>query len=128
MISLTGCAARKEVRKEKRQVEESGVRIIEMPGDSVVYRPKVVYRDTTIVVRRKNVVLETTFSKGKVEKIKCKQDSVRIVENYTRQTDEQIKERKAERSGFQWKDRYILYVFLGLAGLSIINKVTEKIL
>ena len=125
---MTGCAARKEVRKEKRQVEESGVRIIEMPGDSVVYRPKVVYRDTTIVVRRKNVVLETVYRAGQIDRIKCRQDSVRIVENYRKKTDEKIKERKAERSGFQWKDRYILYVFLGLAGLSIINKVTEKIL
>jgi len=124
-LSLTGCAVNKN-RTSTEKVEktiERGVRHIKRSGDSVVFVPKIRYKDTIIVRERKNIILKTSYSEsGQIDSIECKQKAFEMVENYVKQME--LKERKREKhlERSPAKDFYFNLVLI-IAFLMVINKI-----
>jgi len=124
-----GCRGLHKVRATERKVTqttETGTRIIKQNGDSVVYVPKIKFKDTTITRIRRNVVLKTIYNKqGNVDSVICKQKEKQIIENYIKKQEEKSKKitrEKEKEPAFKFKDIYFLYIGLTLIILVVINK------
>jgi len=130
MMSACGLfkTASKHREKVKTHSTEKGIRIIYQPGDSIVYIPKIRYKDTTVIVENRNVVLKTTYRNSGINKINCKQKPKKTIENYTKDTDTKIKTADYKSEGVQFKPVYIIYVFVGLALLIVIAIVTSHLI
>jgi len=131
ILSLTGCGLLKDTQRTKTkthtEVKETGVRIVKIPKDSIVYVPNVVIKqkDTTITVENKNLVLKTTYRNRRVKKITAVQKPKEQKELYekTETKDEKVKDLKSDGL---LKPIYFLYVFSGLTVLIIANNLTKK--
>lgn len=108
--------------------QERGIRIIDIPKDSVVYRPHVIYKDTTIVVENKQVLLKTKYLQGKIIKVVCEQKPQHITETYEKKEAVNIKEKDKQRNGFVWRDVYLLWSGLFILVLMIVQKLLNKLL
>jgi len=131
MLLLTGCGVfgnKSKVRtREQKQITEKGVRIVEIPKDSIVYVPHYVFKDTTVIVQNKNLVLKTTYKDRKVQKITAIQKPKKEINPYerTEQIRQKVTDLKSESPGI--KPVYWLYIFGGLAFLIVVNNLTKSV-
>ena len=129
---LSGCGLLKDTQRTKTkthtEVKETGVRIVKIPKDSIVYEPNIIVKkkDTTIVIENRNLVLKTTYRNQRVKQIKAIQKPKGQTEVYekTETTDEKVKDYKSK--GFELKPAYFLYTFAGLTLLIIANNLTKR--
>ena len=83
----TGCAGRKVFKARTTSVavdsiRETGQRTIIQKGEKIVFVPKLKYKDTTIVIRRKNIISRVTYDKkGAVKQVDCEQEFKKLIEN-----------------------------------------------
>jgi hypothetical protein len=96
-------------------------------ADTLVYTvPKTVYKDTTIYVRNfeksgSNTLKIVYDKEGNQQQIDCISDAVKeLNETITNFKDNS----KVKETDF--KTTSIIYIFLGLAGLLIVNKIANK--
>lgn len=131
LLTLSACGSVQQKHQTKTHIRETGIRIRKVEKDSVVYVPRVVYKDTTVVVENRHVKLLTRYgSAGKVIKVTCEQKPQTEVEKYTRTTETTEKEKQTERRRiipeYNMENMAILFVFV--AGLIIINHLLKKLL
>ena len=128
VMLMISCQTQRHIGKTHIRRHETGRRVITIPKDSVIYRPKVIYKDTTIVVENKQVVLKTKYAQGKIIRVVCEQKPKQITETYERDETVKEKDRQVERGGFSWDDKYLLWFFGFVMLLMIVNKILNKVL
>lgn len=127
MIFFVSCSSLKTKRTTDTNVVDRT--ITTRPADTLTYNvPNVQYKDTTIYVRnfekeRSNTLRIAYDNSGNAAAIDCISEEINeLKETITNtQTDEKIKEKV-------FKDVYFIYLFLGLAFLIVISKLTNKLL
>jgi hypothetical protein len=127
LLLVTSCAT----TKNKKQTETSTIErtLTTRAGDTLVYVvPNIKYRDTTIYHKNfenpASNTLKIVYDKqGNQTEIKCISDEINELREYinTFKEDSKVKE-----SNFN--NVIIIYVFIGLAFLIIINKISNKFL
>ena len=131
-LLTSGCGLFKPVEKHRnktvRHIAEKGIRIVEIPMDSIVYKPVIRYtqKDTVITVENKNLILKTTQKRGKVTKIKAIQKPKKQTETYEQEVKERIRTTDYKSEGLKFSKTDILILFLLLAGLVAVNNLTKK--
>ncbi len=129
-FSFIGCS----VLKTKKDIETSKVTRTETikKADTLNYIvPKAVYKDTTIYVRNfekegSNTLKIVYDNQGNQEQIDCISDGVRELNEVIETMKDQSKEKDT-----QLEVPYgliIIYVFIGLACLLVVNKIANKFL
>ncbi len=132
LLILQGCGLFKTTAKNRvhtqTHVTEQGVRVVKVPRDSIVYEPRVIHKDTTIVVENKHLILTTTFRNHQVARVKATQKPVEEITRYKREetTDERQKEKHKE--GIEFRPVYLLYGFGGLALFFVILMLASALI
>lgn len=132
ILLLVSCSTSKNLKRDKTEtkteVVNSGELTIKRPSDTLeVSIPKIIYKDTTIYRRgRKSTVYLNYDSQGNAKVISvC--DSIAIFKKwYNKEKQEENKDIKEKEKEIVFKPMLILYVFLGLGGLMIVNKIVNK--
>ena len=120
-----GCKTVKDKAEKKTNVIERVE--TKRAGDTLTYSvPKVVYRDTTIFVRNfekqgSNTLRIAYDNQGNQTAIDCISDEISELKEIITNTEEKTKVKETD-----FKTSTILYVFLGLVGLLIVNKLMNK--
>jgi len=133
ILSLTGCGAvqrQKSRTHTKREIIERGVRVVKVPRDSIVYEPRIIKKDTTIIVENRHIVLKTTYRNQRPARIVAQTKPVSEVTTYerTEQFDEQTKNKQADRRPWYPDTGFMISLFLGLAFLIAVSKILNKVL
>lgn len=132
LLSLTSCGLLKDTQRTKhkthRVIVEKGIRYIDIPMDSLVYTPKPVLKavDTTEIIENKNLVLKVRRSKGRINRIKAIQKPKKEKNPYEKKERVDTKAKDSKSRGFELKPILILYVFLGLGFLILVNNLTKR--
>ena len=132
-LLTSSCGLFKPVEKHRnkavRHITERGVRVVEIPRDSIVFRPVIRYKqkDTVITVENKHLILKTTQKRGRITKIKAVQKPVKQTEEYEKEVKERIRSADSKSEGIRFSKSDILLLFLLLAGLVAVNNLTKKI-
>lgn len=124
-ISLFSC----KTLKNKKDVEQTKTTISEIykKADTLKYIvPKAVYKDTTIYIRnfekQGSNTLKIVYDKdGNQTQIDCMSDAVKELNKTIETLKDNSKTKETE-----FKNINILYIFLGLAALLILSKITNK--
>ena len=122
----------KDTQRTKHKIHrvsvEKGIRYVDIPMDSLVYTPKPVLKavDTTETIENENLVLKVRRSKGRINRIKAIQKPKKEKNPYekTERIDEKVKDSKSQ--GFELKPQLILYLFMGLGFLILVNNLTKR--
>ena len=122
---LFGC----KTLKDKKDIESTKTTRIELykKADTLQYSvPNVKYKDTTIYVRNfeksgSNTLKIVYDKQGNQTQIDCISDAVRELN----ETIESLKDNSKTKET-EFKSSNFLYIFLGLAGLLIVNKLMPK--
>jgi len=130
-ITMSSCGLLKDTQRTKTkthtETKETGVRIVKIPKDSIVYEPNIIIKkkDTTIIVENKNLVLKTKIRNKKVKSITAIQKPKEQKEVYekTETKDEKVKDLKS--SGLQINPMYLLYAFFALLIWTVVNNKTK---
>jgi hypothetical protein len=125
LLLLTSCAS----TKNKKQTETSTIErtLTTRKGDTLVYVvPNIKYKDTTIYHKNfekpASNTLKIVYDKqGNQTEIKCISDEINELKEYinTFKEDSKVKETN-------FNNVIIIYVFIGLAFLIIVNKIANK--
>jgi len=132
VLFLTSCGLFKNTEKQRQKQKsisiEKGIRVVEIPSDSIVYRPKIRYinKDTTIIVENKNLILKTRHHKGVITNIKAIQKPKKEITKYEKKENKKIKVTDYKSEGAKLKPIYFLYLFLGLGFLILVNNLTKR--
>jgi hypothetical protein len=125
MFTIIGCKSIKS--KTDRELNTTTRTETYKKADTLVYTvPKTVYKDTTIYVRNfeksgSNTLKIVYDKEGNQQQIDCISDAVKeLNETITNFKDNS----KVKETDF--KTTSIIYIFLGLAGLLIVNKIANK--
>jgi hypothetical protein len=126
LLLVTSCAS----TKNKKQTETSTIErtLTTRKGDTLVYVvPNIKYKDTTIYHKNfenpSSNTLKIVYDKqGNQTEIKCISDEINELKEYinTFKEDSKVKETN-------FNNVIIIYVFIGLAFLIIVNKIANKI-
>jgi hypothetical protein len=125
MLFNYGCKSLKNKAEKKTNVVERVE--TKRAGDTLTYEiPNVVYRDTTIYVRNfekqgSNTLRIAYDQQGNQTAIDCISDEINELKEIITNTEEKTKVKETD-----FKTSTILYVFLGLIGLLIVNKLMNK--
>lgn len=115
--------------KDKKDIESTKTTISEVykKGDTLKYIvPKAVYRDTTIYVRNfeksgSNTLKIVYDKEGNQTQIDCMSESIKELNKTIESLKDNSKTKETE-----FKNANILYIFLGLAALLLLSKITNK--
>lgn len=134
IFSLFSCETTKEFLKTKtntdRTIVERSTTITKRPKDSVVFVPNFIFKDTTIVRRGKTTTLKLDYNnQGYVTKADCTAEELNEIKRTVKEIQESIQQKdKGKTKVTDFKIGTILYVFLGLAFLIIVSKISNKVL
>jgi hypothetical protein len=125
IFNITSCS----VLKNKKDVEETKVTRTELykKADTLQYSvPNVKYKDTTIYVRNfekegSNTLKIVYDKEGNTEQIDCISDAVKELNETIETLKDNSKTKETEFNSMNF-----VYIFLGLAGLLIVNKIANK--
>lgn len=125
LILFTSC----KVLKDKKDIEKSKTTRTEVfrKADTLRYNvPKAVYKDTTIYVKNfekqgSNVLRIVYDNKGNESQIDCISEAAKEL----RETIETLKDNSKVKET-EFKSENFIYIFLGLAGLLVVNKLSSK--
>lgn len=125
LILFTSC----KVLKDKKDTEKSKTTRTEIfkKADTLRYNvPKAVYKDTTIYVKNfekqgSNVLRIVYDNKGNESQIDCISEAAKEL----RETIETLKDNSKVKET-EFKSENFIYIFLGLAGLLVVNKLSSK--
>jgi len=94
---------------------------------TVIKVPNIIYKDTTIIKKgRTNTAYVNFDSKGKID-FQCINDKIQetIERTIQEQTQERIKENVKDKET-RYDPKLILYIFIGLGSLIVVNKILNK--
>lgn len=121
-----GCrtAKRNDIKKTNTTTQT-----LKREGDTLKYEvPFPIYKDTTIYVKNfekaHSNTLRITYDEQGKQAIECISDKIDEVKT---QIMEEIDNSVERQSKFEFKDIYILYLFLGLAFLIVVSRLLNKV-
>ena len=125
LLLLTSCAT----TKNKKQTETSTIErsLTTRAGDTLTYVvPNIKYKDTTIYHKNfenpsSNTLKIVYDREGNQTEIKCISDEINELKEYINTVKEDSKVKETN-----FNNVIIIYVFIGLAFLVIINKIANK--
>ena len=125
LLLLTSCAT----TKNKKQTETSTIErtLTTRAGDTLTYVvPNIKYKDTTIYHKNfenpSSNTLKIIYDKqGNQTEIKCISDEINELKEYINTVKEDSKVKETN-----FNNVIIIYIFIGLAFLIIINKIANK--
>ena len=125
LLLLTSCAT----TKNKKQTETSTIErtLTTRAGDTLTYVvPNIKYKDTTIYHKNFENPLSNTLKivydrEGNQTEIKCISDEINELKEYINTVKEDSKVKETN-----FNNVIIIYIFIGLAFLIIINKIANK--
>lgn len=125
LLLLTSCAT----TKNKKQTETSTIErsLTTRAGDTLTYVvPNIKYKDTTIYHKNfenpsSNTLKIVYDREGNQTEIKCISDEINELKEYINTVKEDSKVKETN-----FNNVIIIYVFIGLAFLIIINKIANK--
>ena len=126
------CTSTKSLTRDKTKIEKeqinSGEQTIKRASDTILMTiPTIKYKDTIIYKRGRKSTVYINYDKQGTATIKSVCDSIAIFKkwynqiNVNQKNDVRDKDKKTEING-----SFILYIFLGLAGLIVVMKLSNK--
>lgn len=117
-----------------KHTDEYEVSITKRPKDSIVYYPNIITvpKDTTIIVRGKTTTLRLNYNqKGVLKKADCTAKEINEIKKTLRKITEKQTQSQSQKTTNTTKESIfkpitLLWVFVGLAFLIIVSKLTNK--
>ena len=126
------CTSTKSLTRDKTKVEKeeinSGEQTIKRASDTILMTiPTIKYKDTIIYKRGRKSTVYINYDKQGTATIKSVCDSIAIFKKWYNQVNiNQKNDIRDKAKETQINGSFILYIFLGLAGLIVIMKLSNK--
>jgi len=126
------CTSTKSLTRDKTKVEKeeinSGEQTIKRASDTILMTiPTIKYKDTIIYKRGRKSTVYINYDKQGTATIKSVCDSIAIFKKWYNQINvNQKNDVRDKAKETQINGSFILYIFLGLAGLIVIMKLSNK--
>ena len=134
LFLFVSCSMTKGVKRDKTKVDKqeikSGEQVIKRASDTVLLTiPTIKYKDTVIYKRGRKSTVYINYDKQGTATIKSVCDSIAIFKKWYNQINigQKTNVREKEKETVI-KDTLILYIFLGLAFLIVVFKISNKFL
>ena len=134
LFLFVSCSMTKGIKRDKTKVDreeiQSGEQTIKRASDTVLLTiPTIKYKDTVIYKRGRKSTVYINYDKKGTATIKSVCDSIAIFKKWYNQIniDQKTNVREKEKETII-KDTLILYIFLGLAFLIVVFKISNKFL
>ena len=131
---FVSCSMTKGIKRDKTKVDKqeikSGEQTIKRASDTVLLTiPTIKYKDTVIYKRGRKSTVYINYDKKGTATIKSVCDSIAIFKKWYNQIniDQKTNVREKEKETVI-KDTLVLYIFLGLAFLIVVFKISNKFL
>lgn len=129
---FVSCSMTKGIKRDKTKVDKqeikSGEQTIKRASDTVLLTiPTIKYKDTVIYKRGRKSTVYINYDKKGTATIKSVCDSIAIFKKWYNQIniDQKTNVREKEKETII-KDTLVLYIFLGLAFLIVVFKLSNK--
>ena len=134
LFLFVSCSMTKGIKRDKTKVDkeeiQSGEQTIKRASDTVLLTiPTIKYKDTVIYKRGHKSTVYINYDKQGTATIKSVCDSIAIFKKWYNQIniDQKTNVREKEKETII-KDTLVLYIFLGLAFLIVVFKISNKFL
>ena len=134
LFLFVSCSMTKGIKRDKTKVDkeeiQSGEQTIKRASDTVLLTiPTIKYKDTVIYKRGRKSTVYINYDKQGTATIKSVCDSIAIFKKWYNQIniDQKTNVREKEKETII-KDTLVLYIFLGLAFLIVVFKISNKFL
>ena len=126
------CTSTKSILRDKTKIDkeeiQSGEQTIKRASDTILMTiPTIKYKDTIIYKRGRKSTVYINYDKQGTATIKSVCDSIAIFKKWYNQINvNQKNDVRDKAKETQINGSFILYIFLGLAGLIVIMKLSNK--
>lgn len=126
------CTSTKSILRDKTKVDkeeiQSGEQTIKRASDTILMTiPTIKYKDTIIYKRGRKSTVYINYDKQGTATIKSVCDSIAIFKKWYNQVNiNQKNDVRDKAKETQINGSFILYIFLGLAGLIVVMKLSNK--
>tara|TARA_R110001632_G_scaffold231115_1_gene369303 strand:+ start:549 stop:971 length:423 start_codon:yes stop_codon:yes gene_type:complete len=126
------CTSTKSILRDKTKVEseqiQSGEQVVKRASDTILMTiPTIKYKDTIIYKRGRKSTVYINYDKQGTATIKSVCDSIAIFKKWYNQINvNQKNDVRDKAKETQINGSFILYIFLGLAGLIVVMKLSNK--
>ncbi len=132
LLLFISCTSTKSILRDKTKVDkeeiQSGEQTIKRASDTVLLTiPTIKYKDTVIYKRGRKSTVYINYDKEGTATIKSVCDSIAIFKKWYNQVNiNQKNDVRDKAKETQINGSFILYIFLGLAGLIVVMKLSNK--
>ena len=132
LLLFISCTSTKSILRDKTKVDkeeiQSGEQSIKRASDTILMTiPTIKYKDTIIYKRGRKSTVYINYDKKGTATIKSVCDSIAIFKKWYNQVNiNQKNDVRDKAKETQINGSFILYIFLGLAGLIVIIKLSNK--
>ena len=132
LLLFISCSSTKSILRDKTKVDkeeiQSGEQSIKRASDTILMTiPTIKYKDTIIYKRGRKSTVYINYDKQGTATIKSVCDSIAIFKKWYNQVNiNQKNDVRDKAKETQINGSFILYIFLGLAGLIVIIKLSNK--
>ena len=126
------CTSTKSILRDKTKIDkeeiQSGEQTIKRASDTILMTiPTIKYKDTIIYKRGRKSTVYINYDKQGTATIKSVCDSIAIFKKWYNQVNiNQKNDVRDKAKETQINGSFILYIFLGLAGLIVVMKLSNK--
>ncbi len=132
LLLFISCTSTKSILRDKTKVDkeeiQSGEQSIKRASDTVLMTiPTIKYKDTIIYKKGRKSTVYINYDKKGTATIKSVCDSIAIFKKWYNQVNiNQKNDVRDKAKETQINGSFILYIFLGLAGLIVVMKLSNK--
>ncbi len=132
LLLFISCTSTKSILRDKTKVDkeeiQSGEQTIKRASDTILMTiPTIKYKDTIIYKRGRKSTVYINYDKQGTATIKSVCDSIAIFKKWYNQVNiNQKNDVRDKAKETQINGSFILYIFLGLAGLIVVMKLSNK--
>jgi hypothetical protein len=132
LLLFISCTSTKSILRDKTKVDkeeiQSGEQSIKRASDTILMTiPTIKYKDTIIYKRGRKSTVYINYDKQGTATIKSVCDSIAIFKKWYNQVNiNQKNDVRDKAKETQINGSFILYIFLGLAGLIVVMKLSNK--
>lgn len=132
LLLFISCTSTKSILRDKTKVDkeeiQSGEQTVKRASDTILMTiPTIKYKDTIIYKRGRKSTVYINYDKQGTATIKSVCDSIAIFKKWYNQINvNQKNDVRDKAKETQINGSFILYIFLGLAGLIVVMKLSNK--
>tara|TARA_B110001454_G_C12506876_1_gene345090 strand:+ start:57 stop:488 length:432 start_codon:yes stop_codon:yes gene_type:complete len=132
LLLFISCTSTKSILRDKTKIDkeeiQSGEQTIKRASDTILMTiPTIKYKDTIIYKRGRKSTVYINYDKQGTATIKSVCDSIAIFKKWYNQINvNQKNDVRDKAKETQINGSFILYIFLGLAGLIVVMKLSNK--